>query len=71
MQTDPVSSCETLSSASSSGISYSEVAALAYTLSCRISDLSKNKSDSERRRLSLYRDVVRKIQGGLANGGVR
>jgi hypothetical protein len=52
-------------------LSYSEVAALAYTLSCRIAALSLNKSDSERRRLRVYEDVARKIHGGLAHVGVR
>ena len=46
-------------------ISYPEVAALAYRLSRSIAALSRNKSDSERRRLRVYEDVAQKIQFGL------
>jgi hypothetical protein len=52
-------------------ISYCEVAAIASTLSRRISALAHNKSAAERRRLRVYEDVARKIHVGLAHVGIR
>ena len=53
-------------------ISYPEVAALACRLQRSIAELSRDKSDSERKRLSVYADVAQQIQSALLSPrGVR
>jgi hypothetical protein len=51
--------------------SYLEAAALASTLSRYISSLAANKSNPERRRLSLLRDVATQIHNCLAGPKIK